>query len=258
MRVVLCAIAKNEHLYINEWVKHYIDLGIDHIYLYDNDDKSSKYVGSFISSKYADKITIINIRGIKRHFLQHQVYNVFYNHNSMFFDWVLFCDIDEFLMGIDNVKDFLSQDFFKNFEQIRVKWKLFGDDDVVKRDLSIGVKEFFKIEKPNTRVSNQGKSFIRGHKEYQINSCHYVKGLKSCYPSGKQCSSIDFELNDYDNETIYMNHYMTKTLDEFIKQKLGRGDAVWETRTISLEYFWKINDITQEKLDYLKSIGLEN
>ena len=47
MRVYLCALAKNEHLYINEWVKHYIDMGFDKIFIYDNDDKDSKYIGDF-------------------------------------------------------------------------------------------------------------------------------------------------------------------------------------------------------------------
>ena len=38
MEVVVCAMAKNEHKYINEWVEHYINLGVDKIYIYDNDD----------------------------------------------------------------------------------------------------------------------------------------------------------------------------------------------------------------------------
>ena len=54
-----------------------------------------------------------------------------------------------------------------------------------------------------------------------------------------------------------MFHYMTKTLSEFVKQKLNRGDAVWENRAINLDYYWRINRKTQDKIDYLKNMGLE-
>lgn len=255
MRVVVCAIAKNEHLYINEWVKHYIDLGVDHIYLYDNDNLKSKYIGCYINEKYKEKISIYNIRGLKKPYLQHQVYSAFYRSHR--FDWVLFVDIDEFLIGVENVHNFLSQDKFKMFNQIRIKWKLFGDDDVIERDTKIGVKDFFKEQKHDNRLEYQNKSFIRGGLFIQINSCHYVKGLKSCFPTGKQCQSNKLEITDYDNETFFINHYMTKTLSEFVKQKLGRGDAVWDKRSIDFSYFWQINKKTPEKIAYLKNLGLE-
>lgn len=255
MQVVICALAKNEHLYINEWVKHYINLGIDHIYLYDNDNEDSPYIGNYIDEKLKNKITIYNIRGMKSKYLQHYIYNNFYHEHT--FDWVLFVDIDEFLMGIDDVHTFLSKDKFKNFEQIRVLWKLFGDDNVIKRDMSIGVKDFFKEQKHDNKLEYQNKSFIRGGLNIRIASCHYVKGLKSCFPSGKECQSSELEITDYENESIYVNHYMTKTLAEFVKQKLGRGDAVWDNRSIKLDYFWRINDKTEEKIQYLKNMGLE-
>lgn len=255
MQVVICALAKNEHLYINEWVKHYIGLGIDHIYLYDNDNIDSPYIGNYIDRELQDKITIYNIRGMKSKYLQHYIYNNFYHEHT--FEWVLFCDIDEFLFGIDNVHDFLKQHKFNKFNQIRVLWKLFGDDNTIERDMTIGVKDFFKEQKHDNRLEYQNKSFIRGGLNIIITSCHYVKGLKSCFPSGKECQSDKLEITNYTNEPIYIHHYMTKTLAEFIKQKLGRGDAVWDNRSINLDYFWRINNKTQEKIEYLKNIGLE-
>lgn len=253
MRVVLCCIAKNEHLYINEWVKHYIDLGIDNIYLYDNDDVNSPYIKDYIDKEYKDKVDIFNIRGIKLPYLQHYIYNVFYSKYKHTFEWCLFCDIDEFLVGVDNIKEIVSN---KNCEQIRIKWKLFGDDNKIFRNINESIIDFFKEERHDGRLEYQGKSLVRGCLNIKINSCHYVKGLNSCYPSGKKCQSNDLMLKDYDNETVYMNHYMTKTLSEFIKQKFGRGDAVWNKRTINLDYFWQINEKTEEKLNYLKNMGL--
>lgn len=253
MQVVLCAIAKNEHLYINEWVSHYLKLGFDKIYLYDNDNHKSEYIGNYIDKKYLDKVEIINVRGIHKAKFQHECYNNFYHNHK--FGWVFFCDIDEFLTGIKNVKDFLKQDYFKNFGQIRVKWALLGDDDIIERDNTKPVfGAFRKIIKDN-RLSNQGKSFIRGGLKIEIHSCHFVSGLKSCYPSGKVCTNTDMELLNY-YEDVYLFHYMTKSLSEFVKQKLNRGDAVWEKRPIDMSYYWRINKQTQKKIDYLKNMGL--
>ena len=78
MRVVICALAKNEHKYINHWVKHHIDLGVDTIYLYDNDDLDSDYVGNYIDKDYLNKVEIIDIRGVHKDKLQHKIYTDFY------------------------------------------------------------------------------------------------------------------------------------------------------------------------------------
>lgn len=255
MRVVICAIAKNEHDYINEWVSHYVGLGIDHIYLYDNDDENKKYIGDFINDKYKNKVTIYNIRGKREKYLQHKVYNTFYHNHK--FDWCLFVDIDEFLFGVDNVHTFLSQEKFGSFNQIRILWKLFGDDDTISRDMRVGVKDFFKEQKHDNKLEYQNKSFVRGGLDIEIHSCHYVKLLVSCFPSGRECKSEKIEITNYDNENVYIHHYMTKTLKEFINQKLNRGDAVWEKRAIDMSYYWRINKKTDEKLEYLKHMGLE-
>ena len=251
MRVVICAIAKNEHLYINQWVKYYLNLGIDNIYLYDNDNFDSPYIGNFIDKQYLDKLTIYNYRGIKRKYLQHEVYNNFYHTHN--FEWVFFVDIDEYLVGTDNIKNLIKNDY----DQIRIKWKLFGDDDQVKRDIDKPLLSSFFEEKHDGRLEHQGKSIIRGGLNIEIHSCHYVKYLNSCFPSGRKCQSEKLEITDYENETIFINHYMTKTLSEFITQKLGRGDAVWDNRAIDLSYYWRINKKTPEKLEYLKNLGLD-
>ena len=251
MRVVVCAIAKNEHLYINQWVKHYLSLGVDHIYLYDNDDINSKYIGNYINKDYANKITIYNYRGVKKPYLQHCVYNLFYHTHN--FDWVLFVDIDEYLVGVKDIHSLVNN----NYHQVRIKWKLFGDDDKIDRDTSIPLKDFFKQEKHDNHLEYQNKSLIRGGLNIQINSCHYVKYLNSCFPSGKKCQSNKLDITNYDNEIVFINHYMTKTLSEFITQKYGRGDAVWFKRSIDLDYFWRINTKTPEKENWLKNMGLE-
>ena len=49
---------------------------------------------------------------------------------------------------------------------------------------------------------------------------------------------------------------MTKSLSEFINQKLNRNDAVFNV-SLKLDYYWRINKKTPEKIAYLKNLGLE-
>lgn len=254
MRVELCAIAKNEHLYIDEWVAHYLKLGFDKITIFDNDDEDKPYIGDFINKELLKKIEIINVRGIHKHAFQHECYNKFYKQAKC--DWVMFCDIDEFLVGVDNIKTFLSQKKFNNFGQIRIKWCLFGDDNKISRDINKPVFGSFRNVITNNKLSNQSKAIIRGRLNIEIHSCHFVESLMSCYPNGQKCQSKTIELNDYYNQTVYLFHYMTKTLIEFISQKLNRGDAIFEDRQIKLDYYWRINKKTPEKIEYLKNIGI--
>ncbi len=269
MRVVVCAIAKNEHLYINEWVKHYLALGIDHIYLYDNDDIESCYIGDFIDKECLEKITIKNVRGFKREHLQNDIYTAFYCKYGKTFDYALFCDIDEFLMGTKDIKQWLST--LNNPQQIRIKWKLFGDDNAIERDMTIGVKDFFKQEVKSSLNRNlkekgtleiQGKFILKGNMtNVWFYSVHFAKSyltqklIPSVLPSGKHCNSGVRIYEDYSQETIYLNHYMTKTLSEFIKQKLNRNDAVFN-QALKVDYFWRINEKTEQKMQFLRNKGL--
>ena len=271
MRVVVCAMAKNESLYIKDWVNHHLRIGFDKIYIYDNDDldvPNDKLIEHILPK--SDKIEIIDIRGKKEECLLHHTFNEFYKTHK--FDWCLFCDIDEFLSGVPNIHALLEQRIFKNINQIRVKWRLFGDDDKIERDMSKPVWCCFHkvIEKTLHRdlmhkgtLENQGKCIVRGGlKNVVFRSSHFASFFKrenvipSVLPSGRPCwSKVEIKEN-YRFETVFLNHYMTKSLSEFINQKLNRNDAVYN-QNLKLDYYWRINKKTPEKIAYLKNLGLE-
>lgn len=272
MEIVICAMAKNEHLYINEWVEHYINLGIDKIYIYDNDDIDKPYIKDYINPKYLDKVVIKNIRGQRKPKLQHDIYTGFYIKYGKTFDWCLFCDIDEFLFGITNLHSWLLQPQFENAKQIRVKWKLFGDDNLIERDMNTKVVDSFKVEVKSSlhrnlelkgNLERQGKMLVRGGLDnVVIRSPHFASigsrdnVIPSILPSGAICNSRVAINENYDNEKVFLHHYMTKSLSEFINQKLNRTDAVYGDN-LPLNYYWRINKKTPEKIAYLKNMGLE-
>ena len=66
-KVALCAIAKNENLYIREWANWYKRLGVSKIFIYDNNDINGErfedVISDFIKTGF---IEIIDVRGIEK------------------------------------------------------------------------------------------------------------------------------------------------------------------------------------------------
>lgn len=63
MKIAICAIAKAENNYVEEWINHYIDvIGAEHVYLYDNNANDYEDVATRIH-KHKDKVDVIRWSG---------------------------------------------------------------------------------------------------------------------------------------------------------------------------------------------------
>lgn len=58
IKIAICTMAKKENLYIKEYVDYYIKLGIDHIFIYDNNDDNTEKISDIIGKSYKHYITI--------------------------------------------------------------------------------------------------------------------------------------------------------------------------------------------------------
>ena len=76
--VALCAMVKNENLYVREWVEWYKNLGVSKIFLYDNNEINGEHlhdvIGDYIENEY---VVVFNIRGKQKY--QLEAYKDFYN-----------------------------------------------------------------------------------------------------------------------------------------------------------------------------------
>ena len=174
INVALCAIAKNENLYIREWVEHYKNLGIAKIFLYDNNEvdgeRFEEVINDYITSGFVE---VIDVRGIWP--AQIESYNEFYHSNkTKKFDWILYCDIDEFLEMNNkflHVNQYLNQQHFCEFDVIKICWKCFDDNDLVYvKDNNYSIKRFTREQKNIPWTNSQTKMFIKTKLNIIINS----------------------------------------------------------------------------------------
>jgi len=256
--IALCVIAKNENLYIKEFVEYYKNLGIKKIYLYDNNDINGEnfftILNSYISSEY---IKIKNIRGKSE--IQLLAYNDCYQRYLNEYSWFIFLDVDEFLYIKNNktLSNFLSDDRFSNCNTIFINYNEYGDSDLLKYDNRSIFKRFTK-----SQYLACGKSLIRGgikvakidiHKPLYINNYCNSKGeSEELYKNKIFISKIVVD-------NAELKHFITKSLEEFCQRLLKGWPSIkkfskgyYEFVEIRVRYYFSINKITEYKYNLLK------
>ena len=94
--ICICSIVKDENLYIKEFVDYYSNLGIDKLFIYDNNDLEGEKLDDILKDYIKNKfVEIIDVRGLSS--IQIPIYNYCYRNNRNFYDWIGFIDIDEYL-----------------------------------------------------------------------------------------------------------------------------------------------------------------
>ena len=48
MKIALCTVGKKENLYAKEFIEYYINLGVNHIFIYDDNEKNDEKIGVII------------------------------------------------------------------------------------------------------------------------------------------------------------------------------------------------------------------
>lgn len=280
MKVAICCDAKLENDYIKFWCDYHFKLGIDAIYICDNNIDSSSYNECFddVIKDYIDSGKVIIIDYRNKHQIQVESYKNFYKHYSSLYDWIAFIDVDEFITikKFDNIKNYLNQQCFLNYDSIRLNWFSFDDNGKLspKEDIDKGIDKGNVIDRfPIARdlnwccrhgfIENEFcKSITRGSLNNNIDiTPHVVKGVSCCDDDG---NCLDLKINWGNTKrcsfnSAYIRHYNTKTIEEYLLNKCIRGDVACKTveesmRRYTMDYFFKRNKYTKEKDEYAREL----
>lgn len=267
MKTALCAIGKNENDYILEFVEWYYNLGFTKLFLYDNNDVDGErfedVIGDYISNGFVE---IIDYRGKK--VCQLEAYNECYKAHNSEYDWMAFFDCDEFLVLRDssNISDFLSQDKFDGCGIVHVNWLCYGDcghiDNPDKRLNDYFTSPILPIDFNTTYSISENrhvKSIVRNGLDCVFEWCSHTPSnheIKCCNAEGGEESSKSPFTKKINLKSAYLKHFITKSIDEYVSNKMKRGypDQTEETssKSITLDRFFSYNILTDEKVKYVK------
>lgn len=240
MNICICQLIKDEQRYIEEWIEYHLNLGISKFILFEDwnstphDEILTKYVDKIILHKVND---IISPAVMKRYHDTRQklIWKYFFEHYRDVFDCCLFIDPDEYL--ICNKEDFLEEveKYYndKHVKFIQYVWQTMTASGHIKDPFP---NQKYSIMKTYTNKMEHDLSDLNwNHKPLiYLKKIHSYKNFKAPHDS-KLC----------ERSTIYslikLNHYLTKSWEEYKWRLSYKGEllTIWWTR--KLEDFFEIN-----------------
>lgn len=223
-QVIVCAVLKHEELYVDEWIRYYQYLGFDFMYLYDNGNMPSAYLAG-IHQVYGNFVRVKRLSGRYKQMVAYSdCYENFKNKNT----WAALIDVDEFMVlrKHPSIKDFL-RDVAPNGGAVAFNWKYISSSGI-KQHLPGPVVARFTYTHQGVNQHIKTLSYL-GHvsRPDQVHFTNMLPGHVKVDVQGRVVEEgSPFHLNNTGNEHVaYLNHYHTKSLEEFLlKKRRGRAD----------------------------------
>lgn len=273
MTVAVIACLRTEELYVKEWIDWNLSCGVDHIFLCDNNDpdyfpKLESVVGLY------PQVTILDYKG--QTYIQPRCYADVYNSYGKKYDWFLIIDIDEFIClpkYNNELKKYLGT-VPNDVKCIGINWRYYGDNGYLTYDPRPVQKRFTQPVNKGNIVDGRSqvtKSIIRGKKyfDYDRQIVHQHCAIyKAKSDTGEHFYDVLFnKLLPYTNNLnkgeeyfksiysiFYIKHFYTKTIEEYIKYKIIRGNVIPDDKKhkYKISDFFTFNEETEAKKRVVK------
>ena len=274
MKTCILTVIKNEQEYLDEWIKYHLDLGIDHIFIFEDIDSNSH---KEICDKYVDNVSLDIISNILNDNDKEIIFRLkqtkeknpqyiyiknglFYIKNKYKYDWCFIIDNDEFItLENDNNKLEDIVNLYKNYDAFIMQWKCYGANGLIaKPDYSNkSIIDIYNKEITGYVPSITPQSLSKTC--YNLNTYQKIFFLYTHQPS-KYCNfcRTNFSKNRnipvYDN--IYIRHYITKSWEEYVWKRKERGFLFGKIRTY--DFFFKVNsDMICKKEELINQLKQE-
>jgi hypothetical protein len=223
MKSVIFTLAKYESQYIEEFVIYHLGIGFSQIYIYDNEDVPTY---SDLLHKYVSNGTVIVIHLPFNHF-DKGIQQIMIDHfiaNYMFTNEYTHCcaiDVDEFIVlkQHTHIHDFIKQFIVDDVAGISINWRFFGSSNLTIND-GRPVTQRFTMRQLN--YNPWVKTIFEINKFSHFRSVHVIEPKESYVvkdTDGNIVTSAFTNNKKINNDVVQINHYATKTFDEFCYQR---------------------------------------
>ena len=255
----ILTVIKNEHEYLDEWIRYHLDLGVDHIFIFEDMDSESHKV---ITDRYGDKVSLCSILSIlsdedkscaielkltkKRNAQEMYILTALSNIQKEYknqYDWCFVIDNDEFIT-LENentsLKEVISS--FDGYDAFIMQWKCYGANGLVHKPdyTNKGIIETYTKEIQGHVPTATPQSLTKSC--YNLNTYREEYFLYLHQPS-RYCNfcrtNFERDRNKPVYDKIYIRHYITKSWEEYVWKKKTRGYFFGRMRTF--DSFFTIN-----------------
>lgn len=245
MSLCLVTIFKNEAHIMKEWVEHYINQDVDKIFMIDN-DSNDNYLESLTQYIQNGKVELVTD---KEKYAQEKCYNRHFLQKCKNYDWVIVCDLDEFIYarrGMKTMKDYVRT-LDDSISQVFIPWKIFGSNGfntLDKEQPTSVIQSFTKRINYDKHDGFQGvikegdnkysltKCIVRtkyllefsvhSHKTINQNHITSFNNIKNIHHNKIFCK---IDENILKESYLHLNHYAIQSYKWFMNIKATRGDV---------------------------------
>ena len=258
-------------MYLDEWIRYHLDLGINHIFIFEDIDSDSH---KDITDKYGDNVSLNGINTVLDEYFKNRAHELKVSKKSNpqyiyiqkgleylsktykgIYDWCFAIDNDEYVTlekKSDNLNDILS--LYEQYDAFIMQWKCYGANGHIQKpdygdnDLVGTYTEEIKGYVPTKSLCSYTKTC------YNLNTykCEY---FWYTHQPTKLCNwcRTNFEKDRvkpiYDN--IYIRHYITKSWEEYVWKINSRGFLFGKIR--DYDFFFEVNSDMKHMKDELIS-----
>jgi tetratricopeptide (TPR) repeat protein len=222
MYLSICLIAKDENVYLKEWLDYHILLGVEHFWIYDNDSKVplEETINTYVKKGW---VTINRIHGRA---VQLYAYDHCIQEYGQFSQWIGFIDTDEFIVPktTPHLKNFLRD--YETYAGLSISSLFYGSGGNQTRP-GCGQIIGYQMRTPEALSKNRFiKSIVQPDKVVFPISPHSFMYKEGEFCVNENNARVDSQFFPCYVAKIQLNHYYTRSAQEWKEKKIrGRGDS---------------------------------
>ena len=247
LKIAVCAICRNEVDYIEEWVSFYKVAGFDLICIYDNvsDDGSSELLSSLDAAGQIVRIHWPRKEGVPP---QRDAYGDFLHSFAQNYDYVLVCDLDEFLVVADgDIKSLIveAETKYGDVGAIGFPWLLLGSGGAEDQEQGLVIERFTNCE---ANVVRTVKTLYCSRNTYNMRThiCDLINGvyLDNRLEVAKFDLKMPIKLKLARSGKAVIHHYYTKSKSEWMRRRSQPKADRAKLELKNLEEFERFNSLS--------------
>jgi hypothetical protein len=240
--LAICAIARNEGPYFEEWIDWHSNLGVAKFYIYDNEstDNTKEILTPYIESGLVEYTFFPGKRQ------QLLAYDDCLEKHRLDARWITVIDLDEFIVPVKDktIPDFLKR--FEDFSAVEINWLIYGSGGDKEKKPGTVMERFRYHSLPNHILNRHVKSIVNPRRVFGFIGCHEAAKISGhTADSHGEPVKRNFRDREPQQDAIRINHYAVKSYEEFLKKR-ARGRA----RTVkqrNMDYFnqFDLNEVEE-------------
>lgn len=234
--IIICAILKDETPYLVEWVEHHLKIGVEHFVLYDNNSviPARQTLDTYVRKGIVEIIDckITNTPQLKVYV--HCLYNM---HD--YTDWIAYIDIDEFIIlkKHRDIRRFLED--YDEYAGVCMNWVIYTANNHISKPDGGVMQNYTESMPSDFSMHMHVKSIVQPMAVNTVDSAHYPRYNIGYYAVNEKYEYVPKAFSGFSNEIVQLNHYFTKSFEEWLdKVERGISDS---NQTRNIDEFWIYN-----------------